>query len=139
VDGTRTCSRDATGVARLELETGHAGKTERSEGLGGCLGRLSQLPHTCRLMIALWSTPVKRLALELGLSDVGLAKVCRRANITVPPRGYWARLAFGKAVQRFCSSKPDIEHRGGLARLNAYQHPTRLDGTHSSRASVTCL
>ena len=53
-----------------------------------------------------WSTPMKRLAPELGLSDVGLAKLCRRANIPVPPRGYWARLAFGKAVQRIALPNP---------------------------------
>ena len=47
-----------------------------------------------------WSVPIKRLAPELGLSDVGLAKICRRCNIPVPPRGYWAQVQFGKAVKR---------------------------------------
>src|SRR5690349_2100726 len=46
-----------------------------------------------------WSTPLKRLAPELGLSDVGLAKICRRNNIPVPPRGYWAQVEFAKPVQ----------------------------------------
>jgi hypothetical protein len=44
-----------------------------------------------------WSTPMSKLARELDISDVGLAKACRRHNIPRPPRGYWARLAAGKA------------------------------------------
>ena len=47
-----------------------------------------------------WSVPINRIAPELGLSDAGLAKVCRRFKIPTPPRGYWARLKFGKAVKR---------------------------------------
>ncbi|MDW9362522.1 hypothetical protein GYB70_13040 [Sinorhizobium meliloti] len=41
-----------------------------------------------------------KLAVELGLSDQGLAKACRRYNIPVPPLGYWQKLAHGKAVDR---------------------------------------
>ena len=44
-----------------------------------------------------WSTPMSKLARELDISDVGLAKACRRHNIPRPPRGYWAKLAAGKA------------------------------------------
>lgn len=44
-----------------------------------------------------WSTPMSKLSRELDISDVGLAKVCRRHNIPRPPRGYWAKLAAGKA------------------------------------------
>ena len=38
-----------------------------------------------------WATPMRSLAKEFGLSDVGLAKVCRKHNIPVPPVGYWRR------------------------------------------------
>lgn len=44
-----------------------------------------------------WSEPVSRLSQSLGLSDVGLAKACRRHGIPVPPRGYWAKRDAGKA------------------------------------------
>lgn len=47
-----------------------------------------------------WSTPVSALAEEWGLSDRGLAKACRRLQIPVPPRGYWAKKAAGKRVRR---------------------------------------
>lgn len=45
-----------------------------------------------------WSEPRTRLAKRLSISDVGLAKVCTKAGIPMPPRGYWARLASGKRV-----------------------------------------
>lgn len=45
-----------------------------------------------------WSEPMKTLAGQFELSDVGLAKACKKANIPRPPRGYWAKLAAGKKV-----------------------------------------
>ena len=36
------------------------------------------------------------LAQEFGISDRGLAKVCGRHRIPVPPRGYWAKVAAGE-------------------------------------------
>lgn len=47
-----------------------------------------------------WQTPMRILAPQLGLSDVGLAKTCRRASIPVPPVGYWAKRQHGKTVRR---------------------------------------
>ena len=38
-----------------------------------------------------WATPMRILAKEFGMSDVGLAKVCRKHNVPVPPVGYWRR------------------------------------------------
>ncbi len=48
-----------------------------------------------------WSTPMSKLAAEFGLSDVGLAKVCRRHKIPKPSRGYWAKLERGKKVEQW--------------------------------------
>ncbi len=42
-----------------------------------------------------WSTPMSRLAAEFGISDVGLAKICKRLNVPVPHRRYWARIKTG--------------------------------------------
>lgn len=47
-----------------------------------------------------WSTPMRCLAKEYGISDVGLAKVCRKLYIPLPGRGYWARKIAGKAVAK---------------------------------------
>jgi len=38
-----------------------------------------------------WNEPMRTLAPKFGLSDVGLAKLCRREAIPLPPMGYWAR------------------------------------------------
>jgi hypothetical protein len=35
-----------------------------------------------------WSEPTRTIAKRLGISDVGLAKACRRADLLLPPRGY---------------------------------------------------
>lgn len=47
-----------------------------------------------------WSEPMAQLAKKFGLSDVGLAKACRRVVVPVPERGYWAKLRAGKQVTR---------------------------------------
>ncbi|MGO9564526.1 MAG: hypothetical protein ACLPPV_17895 [Candidatus Korobacteraceae bacterium] len=47
-----------------------------------------------------WSRPVTHFAKEYGLSDVGIAKVCRKLSIPLPGRGYWARKQYGYAVTR---------------------------------------
>jgi hypothetical protein len=57
-----------------------------------------------------WSTPMTRLAREFGLSDVGLAKICRKHGIPRPPRGHWARLEHGKPVRQ--ATLPDMEDEG---------------------------
>ena len=44
-----------------------------------------------------WAEPMRRLATRYGISDVGLAKICRKHDIPRPPRGYWAKKEFGKA------------------------------------------
>ena len=43
----------------------------------------------------LWQTPTVHLCKEFGLSDVGLAKLCKRHKIPKPYLGYWARKAAG--------------------------------------------
>ena len=59
-----------------------------------------------------WSKPMTHLAKELGLSDVGLRKICVKFGIPLPPRGYWSRLQFGKQDPRpefpFENNNPQI-------------------------------
>jgi len=38
-----------------------------------------------------WKRPIRDLAAELEMSDVGLAKLCRRNGIPIPPRGFHVR------------------------------------------------
>jgi len=39
-----------------------------------------------KLFELVWSEPMQKIAKTLGLSDVGLAKLCRRARVPVPPK-----------------------------------------------------
>ena len=59
-----------------------------------------------------WSKPMTHLANELGLSDVGLRKICVKYGIPLPARGYWARLQVGKLDPRpelpFENNNPQI-------------------------------
>lgn len=48
----------------------------------------------------LWTAPVMEVARRLGVSDVALAKLCRRANIPIPHLGYWARIEAGQQIAR---------------------------------------
>lgn len=47
-----------------------------------------------------WSDPMIKLAARYGISGNGLAKACRRANIPVPERGYWARKQAGQKIKQ---------------------------------------
>ena len=42
-----------------------------------------------------WSVPLTQLCAKYGLSDNGLRKVCKRLNVPVPRRGYWAKVEAG--------------------------------------------
>ena len=47
-----------------------------------------------------WARPMRDLARDFSMSDVALRKRCIRADIPVPPVGYWARLRSGKNVMQ---------------------------------------
>jgi len=57
-----------------------------------------------------WATPLRKLAPEYGLSDVGLGKLCRRHNIPLPSAGYWTRIQFGQKPE--CASLPPATDLG---------------------------
>lgn len=52
-----------------------------------------------------WAEPGTHLAARFGLSDTGLAKICRKLDVPRPPPGWWAKLTAGKSVRR--ASLPD--------------------------------
>ena len=59
-----------------------------------------------------WAKPMTHLAKELGLSDVGLRKICVKFGIPLPLRGHWARLKVGTQDPRpelpFENNNPQI-------------------------------
>ena len=48
-----------------------------------------------QLFDLVWAKPMTTVSSEIGLSDRGLAKICSRHKIPVPPRGYWAKVHAG--------------------------------------------
>jgi hypothetical protein len=47
-----------------------------------------------------WSKPISELAKDFGISDVGLAKRCKRLRVPIPGRGYWVRVDAGQTPYR---------------------------------------
>ena len=47
-----------------------------------------------------WAEPVTKVAKRYAISDVGLRKICLDLEVPLPPVGYWAKLAAGRAVKR---------------------------------------
>jgi hypothetical protein len=47
-----------------------------------------------------WSKSGIKLSAEFGISDVAIAKRCRKMNIPRPPRGYWAKIEAGQRPKR---------------------------------------
>ena len=72
-----------------------------------CQKRRSVVSHHKQIEITrkqlfddVWSAPSVKVAMKYGISDVGLAKICKRNNVPKPPLGYWAKLAHGHKVDR---------------------------------------
>jgi len=56
-------------------------------------GRLRPRYDREELYKKVWRVPIWTLAKEYGISDVALAKTCRKLNIPLPGRGYWEKRA----------------------------------------------
>jgi hypothetical protein len=69
-----------------------------------------QAPTREHLYEQVWSRPMIHVAKDYGLSDRGLAKLCTRHEIPVPPRGYWAKKAHGHNVKQPPLPPPSHPH-----------------------------
>lgn len=45
-----------------------------------------------------WARPLRAIAKDLGVSDVGLSKICKRHGVPTPPQGHWTLVHLGKPV-----------------------------------------
>lgn len=45
-----------------------------------------------------WQQPLKKLAIEFGISATELSAICRQNSIPCPPAGHWTRVALGQAA-----------------------------------------
>jgi hypothetical protein len=52
-----------------------------------------------------WSAPMRDLAANIGLSDVGLKKLLKSHGVVTPPQGHWNRAHAGKPVPK-CPKLP---------------------------------
>jgi hypothetical protein len=80
-----------------------------------------------------WSKPLRDVAVELGISDVGLAKACKRHEVPRPEQGYWNKVHAGKPVKKAAFAEVGdprlerIELGGMLSQLPA-QARTEIEG-----------
>lgn len=87
-----------------------------------------------------WSLPMKTLAARYGVSDVALAKFCRRRQVPVPPRGYWAKKRSGQAVDRPALAefiRPVREPKKLQSEPASNQSPAKADPAEPSESSGT--
>ena len=70
-----------------------------------------------------WKEPMTTVATRYQVSSSFLARICDRLNVPRPPRGYWAKLAFGKAPDRpaLPPARPEDEHT--WVRGEPWKHP----------------
>lgn len=47
-----------------------------------------------------WSKPMTKVAADYGVTGTALKKTCDRHHIPTPERGYWAKLEYGKRVNK---------------------------------------
>ncbi len=87
------------------------------------------------LYALVWEKPVIRLAKELGISDVGLAKACRRHDIPIPPRGHWTKLQFAKPSPQIPLPPQDLDEEVRLT----IQAPHELARKEKKRALVKAV
>lgn len=70
-----------------------------------------------------WSKPMRDVAADLGISDVGLSKVCERHRVPKPEQGYWNRKNAGQKVKQTLFAETDdphinrVEIRGALSQV----------------------
>lgn len=99
-----------------------------------------------------WSTPVLKVAAEIGVSDVAVAKACRKAGIPLPSRGHWAMPENRRPKQPQLPAEPvghpgsvyfsavRPAHRQAVARPVAFARripvPDRLEAPHKLVAAT---
>jgi integrase len=79
-----------------------------------------------------WTAPIAVIAVRIGVSNVGLAKACRKAQIPLPGRGHWTRVSTGQSL-----SPPELSPTGGeipdlICIAGSNDPPGRLDPDLSS-------
>ena len=85
-----------------------------------------------------WTTPMQKLAVDFGFSDAGLAKLCRRHQVPVPPRGYWARLQAGQRVER-TPLPPATQAVLGTVEIHPHERRPREECTDADAQEIPAI
>lgn len=79
---------------------------------------------------AVWSKPMMKLAEEFGISGRGLAKLCERLKVPVPPRGYWRKVSLGQSIKKI--PLPEVE----FTRYELWKNQSSLDDLERRRKAA---
>lgn len=78
-----------------------------------------------------WKEPMRTLARRFGISDVALAKRCKRHDIPRPGVGYWAKKEHGRKVVQVKLPKND---KADVQEIRIYQYPPSPSPSPSAEA-----
>jgi len=73
---------------------------KRKRHNSGLLNQLASRYSREEIYQQIWSEPIQHVAKKYNVSDVYLARVCKKLNIPRPGRGYWAKKAAGKSMKQ---------------------------------------
>ena len=94
---SRTGHRSAVWYADRRRKAAERYAAEREERLQNAAVRQSKWASMSNeeLERLVWTKPTRLLAMEYGVSDVAIAKRCRKAGIAKPARGFWRNVEKG--------------------------------------------
>ena len=78
-----------------------------------------------------WKEPVLVVANRYGVSNVALAKTCRKLVVPLPPRGYWARIRAGRKPP----PRPPLPPYESSAGNQTTRRVSRRDGATASKVA----
>lgn len=80
------------------------------------------------LYALVWSKPITEISKELGVTQLGFAKLCDYYDVARPPAGYWQKIAFGKKVEITQLGSERFEPHA-IVELKRSRDPTLRGGT----------
>ena len=90
-------------------------------------GMAAEIKSRVDLYSAVWSKPMMKLAEEFGISGRGLAKLCERLKVPVPPRGYWRKVSLGQSIKKI--PLPEVE----FTKYELWKNQSSLDDLERRR------
>jgi len=82
------------------------------------------------LYSVVWAKPMMTLAGEFGMSGRGLAKLCERLKVPVPPKGYWRKVSLGQKIKK--TPLPKVE----FSMYDQWKNQSALNSLEKRRKAV---